>query len=88
MAHAVVIVPLALKSLQSKVLAEDPVFGYDPMVGDVLAMSSGYVIFSMRGQGLMRRYFIWDTIDSMLNSTIGFVVHGESTYLDSYLSRD
>jgi hypothetical protein len=28
---------------------------------------------------LRRRYFIWDTIDSMLNSTIGFVVHG--TYI-------
>lgn len=27
----------------------------------------------------MRRYFIWDTIDSMLNSTIGFVVHGISS---------
>jgi len=49
MAHAVIIVPLALKSLRSKVLAEDPVFGYDPMVGDVLAMSSGYVLLSSRG---------------------------------------
>lgn len=28
---------------------------------------------------LMSRYFIWDTIDSMLNSTIGFVVHGKSS---------
>lgn len=25
------------------------------------------------------RYFIWDTIDSLLNSTIGFVVHGKLT---------
>jgi hypothetical protein len=41
MAHALVVIPLAFKSLQSKVLKEDPVFGYDPMVGDVLAMSSG-----------------------------------------------
>ena len=51
MAHALIIVPLALKSLRSKVLAEDPVFGYDPMVGGVLAMSSGYVITSNVQEG-------------------------------------
>lgn len=22
------------------------------------------------------RYFLWDTVDSLINSTIGFVVHG------------
>jgi hypothetical protein len=41
MAHALVVIPLAAKSLRSKVLHEDPVFGYDPFVGHVLAMSSG-----------------------------------------------
>lgn len=41
MAHALVIIPLAAKSLQSSILAKDPVFGYDPMVGHVLALSSG-----------------------------------------------
>jgi hypothetical protein len=43
MAHALIVIPLAFRSLRSRVLAKDPVFGYDPMVGDVLAMSSGYV---------------------------------------------
>lgn len=57
MAHAVVIVPLALKSLRSRVLAEDPVFGYDPMVGDVLAMSSGYVILSISRGGADEKVF-------------------------------
>jgi len=57
MVHAVVIVPLALKSLRSEVLAEDPVFGYDPMVGDVLAMSSGYHILSMKGGGADEKVF-------------------------------
>lgn len=41
MVHALVIVPLAARSLQSDVLSRDPVFGYDPMVGHVLALSSG-----------------------------------------------
>lgn len=28
----------------------------------------------------MKRYFIWDTIDSARHSTIGFVVHGTSLF--------
>lgn len=71
--HAVVAIPLAIKSLQSTILAKDPVFGYDPFVGNALAYSAGY--------------FIWDTIDSLLNSTIGFVVHGAAclaVYLFSF----
>jgi hypothetical protein len=41
--HALVVIPLAVRSLQSRILAKDPVFGYDPFVGHVLAMSSGWV---------------------------------------------
>lgn len=41
--HALVVIPLAARSLQSRILAKDPVFGYDPFVGHVLAMSSGWV---------------------------------------------
>ena len=36
----------------------------------------------------MARYFIWDTIDSLLNSTIGFVIHGAAclaVYLFSFV---
>jgi len=43
MTHALVVVPLALRSLWSKALSDDPVFGYDPLVGELLALSSGYV---------------------------------------------
>ena len=70
MIHAVIIIPLAFRALGSQVLENDPVFGYDPFVGHVLAISSGY--------------FVWDTIDSMLHSTIGFVVHGAHTVILSY----
>ncbi|WVR04636.1 hypothetical protein IAU60_001647 [Kwoniella sp. DSM 27419] len=73
MTHAILILPLAFRCLSSKTLAEDPVFGYDPFVGQVLAFSSGY--------------FLWDTVDSMVNSTIGFVVHGAAclaVYLFSF----
>ncbi|KAK8847411.1 hypothetical protein IAR55_005269 [Kwoniella newhampshirensis] len=62
MVHALTVIPLAIRCLSSTTLKQDPLFGYDPFVGHVLAFSSGY--------------FLWDTIDSSLNSTIGFVVHG------------
>ena len=41
MTHALIIIPLAFRSLSSDILAKDPVFGYDPMVGHVLALSTG-----------------------------------------------
>lgn len=41
MTHALVVVPLALRSLWVGALKDDPVFGYDPLVGDLLALSSG-----------------------------------------------
>jgi hypothetical protein len=75
MTHAILIIPLALQSLRSQILARDPVFGYDPFVGHVLAISSGY--------------FVWDTLDSARNSTIGFVIHGAAclaVYLFSFVS--
>jgi hypothetical protein len=43
MVHAIIVIPLALHSLSSEVLKKDPVFGYDPAVGDLLAFTSGYV---------------------------------------------
>jgi hypothetical protein len=39
--HALLAIPLAIASLQSKILARDPVFGYDAFVGDALAFSAG-----------------------------------------------
>jgi hypothetical protein len=41
MTHAFVVVPLALRSLWLGALKDDPVFGYDPIVGNLLALSSG-----------------------------------------------
>ncbi|KAK6903724.1 hypothetical protein I204_02655 [Kwoniella mangroviensis CBS 8886] len=62
MVHAILVIPLAFQCLSSPSLKSDPVFGYDHFVGHVFAFSSGY--------------FLWDTLDSLMNSTIGFVVHG------------
>jgi hypothetical protein len=39
--HAIIAIPLAIKSLQSTILAKDPVFGYDAFVGNALAFSAG-----------------------------------------------
>ncbi|ORY30386.1 TRAM/LAG1/CLN8 homology domain-containing protein, partial [Naematelia encephala] len=61
MSHALIIIPLAMHCLNSPIIADDPVFGYDPTVARVGAVSCGY--------------FIWDTVDSSLNSTAGFVLH-------------
>ena len=83
MTHALVVVPLALRSLWLGALKDDPVFGYDPIVGNLLALSSGYVLFLLdhgcNRWGADGRYFIWDTLDSALHSTLGFVVHGTSS---------
>ncbi|WWC67953.1 uncharacterized protein I206_101872 [Kwoniella pini CBS 10737] len=62
MVHAILVIPLSIKCLSSTLLKEDPIFGYDSFVGHVFAFSSGY--------------FLWDTLDSIFNSTIGFVIHG------------
>ena len=66
MVHALVIIPLAFRAVNSDILAKDPVFGYDRFVGNVLAISSGY--------------FVWDTIDSYRHSTLGFVIHGKRIF--------
>lgn len=84
MTHALVIIPLALRALRSRILAEDPVFGYEPMVGHVLALSSGSASslpLATPNLTTINRYFVWDIIDSLLHSTIGFVIHGASPSL-------
>jgi hypothetical protein len=43
MVHAAIVIPLALRTLSSETLRKDPVFGYDPAVGDLLAFTSGFV---------------------------------------------
>ncbi|KAJ9093100.1 hypothetical protein QFC20_007208 [Naganishia adeliensis] len=59
--HALLIIPLAFKTYDDPELRQDPIFGYSPRVGNVLAFTCGH--------------FIWDTIDSLFNASAGFVVH-------------
>ncbi|KAJ9091870.1 hypothetical protein QFC21_007068 [Naganishia friedmannii] len=61
LAHSLLILPMAFSTYNDPQLRQDPIFGYNPRVGEVLAFTCGY--------------FIWDTVDSTFNSSAGFVVH-------------
>ncbi|KAK0228799.1 TLC domain-containing protein [Armillaria fumosa] len=63
-AHVSLIIPLALGCLNLEALDRDRAFGWEEdRVGQLIAISSGY--------------FIWDTVDAIVNFVdIGFVVHG------------
>lgn len=79
--HAFISGGAALYHLRNETLKSNPVFGFDSSVGQLCAFSMGYVFFlSSYFFGAiylyLGRYFIWDTIDSIRNSTIGFVAHG------------
>ncbi|THU85636.1 DUF887-domain-containing protein [Dendrothele bispora CBS 962.96] len=61
--HAFIIVPLALRAIESPELDADRAFGTDRSSSIVAAVASGY--------------FIWDTLDAIVNFVdLGFVVHG------------
>ncbi|PAV23506.1 hypothetical protein PNOK_0057400 [Pyrrhoderma noxium] len=61
--HALIIIPLSLRCLNSPVLNADRAFGWDPRVGTLASIACGY--------------FAWDTFESLWHfSDIGFVVHG------------
>ncbi|KAK7467344.1 hypothetical protein VKT23_004401 [Stygiomarasmius scandens] len=61
--HAFIIVPLALRALESPELDQDRAFGIDRSSSIVAAVASAY--------------FIWDTLDAVVNFVdLGFVVHG------------
>ena len=63
--HALIIIPLSLRCLNSPVLDADRAFGWDPRVGTLASIACGY--------------FAWDTFESLWHfSDIGFVVHGKS----------
>ena len=65
--HALIIIPLSLRCLNSPVLDADRAFGWDPRVGTLASIACGY--------------FAWDTFESLLHfSDIGFVVHGKSRF--------
>jgi hypothetical protein len=61
--HAFIVIPLALRCIGIKALDEDRLFGWDERVGVVHAVACGY--------------FLWDTLDAIINYTdFGFIVHG------------
>lgn len=65
LAHAITIIPLAFRCLNSKPLDEDKAFGWDDHAGTVMAISLGY--------------FIWDSIECLVHFTgVGFFAHGLS----------
>ncbi|KAH9980875.1 DUF887-domain-containing protein [Lactifluus volemus] len=61
--HALLILPLAASCLHISTLTADRAFGWDPRVGTLFALSSGY--------------FLWDSVVSLVHyDGMGFVVHG------------
>ncbi|KAJ7047074.1 DUF887-domain-containing protein [Mycena alexandri] len=61
--HAIIILPLALRCLALPELDADRAFGWHERSGTVQAVACGY--------------FLWDTIDALVNfEDIGFVLHG------------
>ncbi|KAJ7157010.1 TLC domain-containing protein [Mycena crocata] len=61
--HAIIILPLAVRCLALPELDADRAFGWHDSSGTVQAVASGY--------------FLWDSIDAMVNfENIGFVAHG------------
>ena len=61
--HVSVVIPLAIRCLDSPTLSADRAFGWDERVGTVFAVAAGY--------------FLWDTIDMILHfEAYSFVAHG------------
>ncbi|KAJ6597184.1 TLC domain-containing protein [Mycena vulgaris] len=70
--HAIIIIPLALRCLALPELDADRAFGWTEASGTVQAVASGY--------------FLWDSIDAIVNfEDLGFVLHGLAC-LGIYLS--
>ncbi|KAH9978315.1 TLC domain-containing protein [Russula compacta] len=61
--HSLVILPLTARCLHLPALAADRVFGWDPRVGTLFAITSGY--------------FLWDSIVCLVHfEGVGFLIHG------------
>ncbi|KAF8489787.1 DUF887-domain-containing protein [Russula emetica] len=61
--HALLILPMAARYLHLPALAADRAFGWDPRVGTLFAVTSGY--------------FLWDAIVCLVHyEGMGFVIHG------------
>ncbi|KAF9030820.1 DUF887-domain-containing protein [Hymenopellis radicata] len=66
--HVLVIIPLALRAMAVRELADDKAFGWsDRRIGLMTSVASGY--------------FLWDALDAIVNfSDIGFVIHGVACF--------
>ncbi|KAH9848885.1 DUF887-domain-containing protein [Lenzites betulinus] len=63
--HVFIVLPLAFASLDSDTLKADKLWGWDDKVGRTVAVACGY--------------FLWDTLDAIINfDDFGFLVHGAS----------
>ncbi|EMD38074.1 hypothetical protein CERSUDRAFT_134621 [Gelatoporia subvermispora B] len=64
--HVFIVLPLAVRCLDSPALAADKAFGWDPRVGQVYAVACGY--------------FLWDVFDAVINFSgdADFLIHGKS----------
>jgi hypothetical protein len=63
MIHVSIVIPLAIRCLDSPALSVDRAFGWDERVGTLFAVAAGY--------------FLWDIIDMIMHyEGIGFVAHG------------
>jgi len=67
--HVSIVIPLAIRCLDSPELSADRVFGWDGRAGILFAISAGY--------------FLWDAIDTIVHfEALGFVAHGLCHPLD------
>lgn len=61
--HVSIVIPLAIRCLDSPALYVDRAFGWDERAGTAFAVAAGY--------------FLWDTIDMIMHfEAFGFVAHG------------
>ncbi|KAJ3107989.1 hypothetical protein HDU97_002569 [Phlyctochytrium planicorne] len=70
--HATIISALAIPLLLDTDLQKDPVFGYKHSAGNVYAITCGY--------------FVWDTVYSLWEGNLGFIIHGVACFIVFILS--
>lgn len=72
MVHVSIVIPLAIRCLDSPTLSADRAFGWDGRAGDLFAISAAY--------------FLWDTVDVMIHfETFGFLAHGIACFFVYFL---
>jgi len=70
--HVSVVIPLAIRCLDSPTLSADRAFGWDERAGTLFAVTAGY--------------FLWDTIDMIIHfEALGFVAHGTACFFVYFL---